>query len=164
MLAGLLDDTNSALESLRELTRGVYPTQLTRAGLVPALRSRLGQVGLASILEVDGSVADRRFTPRVEMAVYFCCAEAAPAMSDRSSVSLGADETSLRLRLRDVEPDQIDLQAIADRVAAVDGSLEESGGGLTVCLPIAQPASSEEDVARAQAPSSRSGPNSALGT
>ena len=36
-------DTNAALEALRELTRGVFPTQLARAGLVPALRSLLAR-------------------------------------------------------------------------------------------------------------------------
>ena len=33
----LVDETNAALEALRELTRGVFPTLLARAGLEPAL-------------------------------------------------------------------------------------------------------------------------------
>ena len=68
--------TNDALESLRELTRGVFPTQLARSGVEPALRSLLARNGLASALHVDASAAGRRFSPRVEAAVYFCCAEA----------------------------------------------------------------------------------------
>ena len=39
----LVRDTNTALESLRELTRGVFPTQLARTGLEPALRSCLSR-------------------------------------------------------------------------------------------------------------------------
>ena len=37
----LLAGVNTSLESLRELTRGVFPTQLARAGVEPALRSFL---------------------------------------------------------------------------------------------------------------------------
>ena len=163
-LGALLDDTNTALESLRELTRGVFPTQLARAGLAPALRSRLGQAGLASILEVEDSAAGGRFEPRVEMAVYFCCAEAAPAMSDDSKATLQAGEAELWLRLRGLEPDRIDLQAIADRVAAVEGSLQVREREVTVWIPTVQPGSRKDEVAVAQASDSRSGPKAALGT
>ncbi len=162
--APLLSDTNSALESLRELTRGVYPTQLSRVGLAPALRARLGQAGLASILEVEDSAADRRFAPRVERAVYFCCAEAAPALSDRSVVLLHADERGLRLHLGGVAVGRVDLQAVADRVAAADGSLTSADDELTVWVPTDQSGAPEEGAASAHASASRSGPNAALGT
>ena len=47
----LVAATNDALESLRELTRGVFPTQLARSGVEPALRSLLARNGLASALQ-----------------------------------------------------------------------------------------------------------------
>ena len=59
--------------------------------------------------------------PRVEMAMYFCCAEAAPALSDRSTVRLSADERGLWLHLSGVAVERVDLQAVADRVAAAAG-------------------------------------------
>ena len=68
----LVASTNTALEALRELTRGVFPTQLARAGLEPALRSFLARSGLARPCTVDQSAAGRRFSARVEAAVYFC--------------------------------------------------------------------------------------------
>jgi hypothetical protein len=163
-LAVLLDDTTSALESLRELTRGVFPTQLSRAGLTPALRSRLGQAGLASILVADHSAADTRFDARVEMAVYFCCAEVVPALSGGSAVLLSVDEHGLWLRLRGVALDRVDLQGVEDRVAAVDGSLESADDELTVRVPAGQAGSPEADPALAHAAASRSGPKAALGT
>src|SRR4051794_1747991 len=71
-----LDDlvltTNTALESLRDLTRGLFPTQLSRPGLEPALRSHLARSGLARTLQVDPTVAGRRFMHAVEAAVYSC--------------------------------------------------------------------------------------------
>ena len=54
----LVAATNDALESLRELTRGVFPTQLARSGVEPALRSLLARNGLASALQV-GAVRGR---------------------------------------------------------------------------------------------------------
>ena len=72
----LVDGTNAALEALRELTRGVFPTQLARAGLEPALRSCLARGGLAGDLRRRPSRPGGGSPPRVEAAVYFCCAEA----------------------------------------------------------------------------------------
>ena len=42
----LIAGTNDGLESLRELTRGLFPSQLARSGLEPALRSLLGRRGV----------------------------------------------------------------------------------------------------------------------
>ena len=92
----LVTATNEALESLRELTRGVFPTQLARSGLEPALRALLARHGLASALRVGASAAGQRFSPRVEAAVYFCCAEASRSASD--------DVSSVELRLTGARP------------------------------------------------------------
>ena len=86
----LVADTNAALEALRELSRGVFPSQLARAGLVPALRSMLARSGGAPTLTVDG-LAGRRFSPRVEAAVYFCCVEATGSGRTASALRLELD-------------------------------------------------------------------------
>ncbi len=57
----LISDTNTALESLRELTRGVFPTQLGRSGVEAALRSMLARSSPGTTLHVDAAVAGRRF-------------------------------------------------------------------------------------------------------
>ena len=59
----LVSSTNTALESLRELTRGVFPTQLAKAGLEPALRSLLGRGGSSPRLSVDPSAAGSASRP-----------------------------------------------------------------------------------------------------
>ena len=47
----LVADTNTALESLRDLSRGVFPAQLARVGLVPTLRSMLARTDGTARLE-----------------------------------------------------------------------------------------------------------------
>ncbi|MCY7401028.1 MAG: hypothetical protein LH477_08730 [Nocardioides sp.] len=131
----LVDDTNAALDSLRELTRGVFPTQLARTGLGPALRSCLSRSGLAPILEMSPDALHQRFSTRVETAVYFCCAEAVRAMSDRSSVAVATDGRALLLRITGVNNDAMDLQSMHDRISAVDGTLTSDGGVLSVRIP-----------------------------
>ncbi len=134
-LEELVDNTNAALDSLRELTRGVFPTQLARTGLGPALRSCLARSGLAAVLELSPDALHQRFSARVETAVYFCCAEAVRAMSDRSSVVVTTDGRALLLRITGVADDAIDLQSMQDRISAVDGALTSHDGVLSVRIP-----------------------------
>lgn len=118
----LVDSTNAALEALRELTRGVFPTQLARSGLEPALRSLLARSGPGATLTVDGA-AGRRFAPRVEAALYFGCVEATRTGSAVSLVELSLAGPELALRITGVDAPAVDLQSITDRVEAVGGSL-----------------------------------------
>lgn len=53
LLAPLIESLNSALEALREITRGVFPAQLARSGLPAALRSLLARSGSAGQLVVE---------------------------------------------------------------------------------------------------------------
>ena len=74
--SALVDSTNTALESLRDLTRGVFPTQLARSGIEPALRSFLGRSDSPAQLLVDASAAGQRFAPGSRPRSYFCSVEA----------------------------------------------------------------------------------------
>jgi len=132
----LVAATNDALESLRELTRGVFPTQLSRSGVEPALRSLLAGNGSASTLHVDASVSGRRFSPRVEAAVYFCCAEAARSASSLSSLELSVTGDDLVLEVAGVSAGEVDLQAIGDRVGAVAGSVTTEPALITLTIPV----------------------------
>ena len=135
----LVADANTALEALRELSRGVFPSQLARAGLEPTLRSMVGRVDHAPTLTVDG-VAGHRFAPRVEAALYFCCVEATRPGAGGNAVRLELAEPDVLLRVDGVDPRGLDLQAITDRLGAVDGSLAVEGRVLLVSVP-ASPAS-----------------------
>ncbi len=121
-LEQLVTETNAALESLRELTHGMFPTQLARSGLPRALRSHLARNGTAATVRVEPS-ADRRFPARVEAAVYFCCVEALRAGSTAAEIDLRMAGDDLVVRIRGVAWGEIDVQSIVDRVEAVDGSL-----------------------------------------
>jgi N-terminal 7TM region of histidine kinase len=132
----LVAATNQALESLRELTRGVFPTQLARSGVEPALRSLLARNGLASALHVGASAAGQRFSPRVEAAVYFCCAEASRSASSLSSVELSVTADDLVLEVAGVSAGDVDLRAIGDRVGAVAGSVTAEPALITLTIPV----------------------------
>jgi hypothetical protein len=135
-LEQLVEKTNAALESLRELTRGLFPTQLARAGLARALGSHLARNGLAAALHVEPA-ADRRFPVRVEAAVYFCCVEALRNGLVAARIDLRFVAEELVVQIRGIARDQIDLQAIVDRVEAAGGRQRlEEAGLLSVSIPV----------------------------
>ncbi len=135
-LEQLVDETNVALESLRALTRGLYPTQLTRAGLARALGTHLARNAQAVALDVEPS-ADRRFPARVEAAVYFCCVEAVRAGSAAVRIELRLVAAELVVQIHGLAAEQIDVPAIVDRVEAAGGRLRFDGAGLlSVTIPV----------------------------
>jgi hypothetical protein len=111
----LVDEVNSGLEALREITRGVFPTQLARTGLR----------ALPPEVVISPSVQGRRFAPRVEAALWSCCMHAATARLD-------LDGDDLVLTLPGVASADEDVH---DRVEAAGGSIQVSGQTLSVRLP-----------------------------
>jgi GAF domain-containing protein len=92
-LAPTMARVTDALEALRRLGHGVFPTQLSRSGLGPALRSLLARTYLAAPLELADEVADRRFPAAVEAAVYFCCDQVAREAAEPFTVRLSCVPT-----------------------------------------------------------------------
>lgn len=134
----MVDTVNAALESLRELTRGVFPTQLERSGLEPALRSLLARSAVAPTLSVDDSAAGRRFGPRVETAVYFCCSEAVLGEPGPTGVELLVAGDHLLVRIAGT-PDGVHPQTGVDRLGAVGGTIRADTDGLTLRVPVGDP-------------------------
>ena len=103
---------------------------LTEGGLRPALAALVDRSNIPAKLT---EVPDRRFPPGVEAAAYFVVAEAltnAARYSDAGAVEVHATQQDGRLRvvIADDGRGEADLlgsgvRGIADRVAAVDGSL-----------------------------------------
>ena len=155
-LEALVADTNSALEELRELTRGVFPTQLARTGIEPAVRSHLTRTDPAPTLHVDESAASLRFPERVETAVYFCCVEA--TRLGPSTMGLSIVGTDLVLEVSGLGQSAADLQPVLDRVEAVGGTLSQADGLLELRIPV------DQEQAADQLSASRSGPSAALAT
>jgi hypothetical protein len=134
----LVADTNRALEALRELSRGVFPAQLARAGLEPALRSMLTRTDSRAALTVDG-VAGRRFPARVEAALYFCCVEATRAGAGVEALRLELEDDAVQLRVEGVDPADLDLRAVTDRLGAVRGTVAWEGRTVRVWVPVPAP-------------------------
>jgi signal transduction histidine kinase len=144
----LVDAATDALEALRDLTRGVFPTVLARSGLGPALSAYVARTGCSARLVMEPSLADRRFSARVEAAAYFCATEALPNDACADEVRLRLDGPDLVVVVRGRRRGDMDLQAMVDRVEALAGTLDvdDPADGvirLTVRIPVqhaAQPA------------------------
>jgi signal transduction histidine kinase len=90
MLKQLKSDADEALDTMRELARGIYPPLLASDGLGPALRAQARKSPVPVDLEFDDVPRQPR---EVEAAVYFCCLEAL------QNVSKYAEASRVRLRL-----------------------------------------------------------------
>ncbi len=171
----LVDRATAALDALRELTRGIFPTILTRAGLGPALSAYVARLGRSGVLDVDASVAGRRFPARTEAAAYFCCTQA--VADSGAHVSLAVVGADLQIEVTRVSAGATDLAAVEDRVEALGGTLELVGDAarpgdvrLLVRLPVGPdgqhtvPTGQRPAAAAAHSWTSRSGPNDPFGT
>jgi signal transduction histidine kinase len=134
LVAQLKADADEALETLRDLARGIYPPLLADKGLVAALESQTRKATLPVTVEADGI---GRYPQEIEAAVYFCVLEALQNVQKYA----GATRAMIRLdhrdgRLRfDVEDDGrgFDLETakkgsgltnMVDRLDALGGSVE----------------------------------------
>lgn len=136
----LLDEADTelaeALSDLRELARGIYPVLLTDAGLGPALTALAERSAVATRI---GEVAAQRLPTAVEQGCYAVATTVLAHADGPAEIDLHVDAVAARLRIR-VEgalPDP--LPGVADRVAALDGSLTLDPGPantLTVTLPL----------------------------
>jgi signal transduction histidine kinase len=145
MLVQIEAETQTALEDLRDLARGIYPPLLADRGLVAALEAQSRKASVPVSVEAD---AVGRYSADVEATVYFCTLEALQnvakyAEADGTLIRLSQSNGSLSFEVvdegRGFDPDAVasgsGLQGMADRLAAVGGSLEirsAPGRGTTV--------------------------------
>jgi signal transduction histidine kinase len=134
LLAEARMQTADALNELRALSRGIAPPILLDRGLEAALASIAARCTVQVDLHI-GLAAGTRLPSSVERTSYFVVSEALANVAKHSGarrvrVSVLRDETLLRL---EVEDDGIGgahpakghgLAGLADRLAAVDGSLK----------------------------------------
>jgi len=145
----LVDEVTAALDTLRELSHGVFPSQLARAGIGPAITSYLSKTKPSVALRLLDGVQGRRFGARAEAAAYFCCVEAVPHCSSDGQVVIQVEAGELVVRIDGIRRDLVDLQRVNDRVEALAGSLDHdpsAGTGVLLLrvpidrMPEAQPA------------------------
>ena len=129
-LGELTELVDAAVKDFRRIVHGVYPATLTDHGL----RAALGNL----VADLPGSPKFSgpelpRFEARYEVGVYFCLAALLEPVTDEVDVRVDlADEDALRIRLSgaDVDWDPGTLEAVRDRVAALDGRLRLGGAQL----------------------------------
>ncbi|MDX6503824.1 MAG: hypothetical protein QOE29_949, partial [Gaiellaceae bacterium] len=138
----------SALDELREMSRGIHPSILSEGGLGPALRALSRRSTIPVELEVT---TERRLAEPIEAAVYFVASEALAnatkhAQASRIDVSLAPRDGGLLLSIRDDGVGGADsgqgsgLVGLHDRVEALGGTLRiESPRGAGTLLVVALP-------------------------
>ena len=145
LVAQLKAETSGALETLRELARGIYPPLLAEQGLAAAVSAHAGKAPGPVEVSTDGV---GRYPAEIETAVYFCCVEAlhnaarhAPGSAVR--ISLAGDRRQVTFTVTDDGPGFAPaavaagsgLQNMSDRLAALGGSCQihpRPGRGTTV--------------------------------
>jgi signal transduction histidine kinase len=134
MLIQIKANADEALQTLRDLARGVYPPLLASNGLAAALKAQAGKVPLPVTVDAVGV---GRYDQETEAAVYFCCLEALQniaksAQAKSAAVRVWTENGRLNLSVVDdgigfdVERSirGSGLQNMVDRMEALSGSLE----------------------------------------
>jgi signal transduction histidine kinase len=144
------EDAGAALEELRVLAHGIYPTVLVERGVPEAVRA----FAMDAPLPVE--VTDHwigRCSPTIEAALYFCSLEAIQNAAKhagtgaRVTVDLDRDGDRIDLSISDDGvgfqagdgSDGIGLVTMRDRIGAVGGELEvvsEPGTGVTLHVTV----------------------------
>jgi signal transduction histidine kinase len=150
-LTQLKGDADEALETLRDLARGIYPPLLAEKGLGVALESQARKATIPVSVDADGL---GRYAQDVEAAVYFSVLEALQnvqkyAQASQATVRLREEGGALRFEVADdgrgfdiaTTARGSGLTNMADRIDALDGDVQltsEPGRGtqLRGSLPV----------------------------
>jgi signal transduction histidine kinase len=139
-LSALERDVDAAIDDLRSLARGIYPNLLVGTGLRDALRATGRGAALPTKVHADRL---GRYSPEIEMTVYFSCSEALQNAAKHAVGATGVtisvwQDRDLHFEVRDdgegfdVErtPYGTGLHNLTDRLAAVGGTMRiESAPG-----------------------------------
>jgi PAS domain S-box-containing protein len=148
-LSRIATGLTDAVAELREISRGIHPAILSRAGLGPALRTLARRSTIPVELDVT---MDTRLPEPIEVAAYYVASEALANAAKHAQaacleVSLATRNGSLLLSIRDDGVGGADsgqgsgLVGLRDRVEALGGTVRidsPPGGGtsLVVTLPL----------------------------
>jgi signal transduction histidine kinase len=159
----LTTDANEAIETLRELARGLYPPILAQDGLLAAVEAQARRTPVP--VEVSGGPLPR-YSQEIEAGVYFCVLEALQnivkhAGATKATVNIGQRDGRLVFWVTDdgrgMDPERArsgsGMQNMRDRIEVLGGELQvesSPGGGtrVTGSIPVtaAEAASAREHV------------------
>ena len=139
LLDSALAEVGQAFVELRELAHGIFPAELTQAGLGPAVAS-LTETSLIPV-ELKCDVTER-LPSAVETAVYVLIAEgllaATESLATSTTVTIGRRDGHIVVN---VVPDRADvftdIARATDRVGAIGGTLHIDVAGLRAEIPCA---------------------------
>jgi signal transduction histidine kinase len=142
----LIDATTTelmtAVQEVRDISRGLHPTILTESGLAAAVEA----LAERTPFPVKADVVDKRFADEVEVAAYYVIAEgltnvAKYARATEAHVEVHEVDGQLVVKVTDngrggADPNQgSGLRGLSDRVAAIGGQLKvtsKRGSGTTL--------------------------------
>jgi signal transduction histidine kinase len=130
LLTSAIDELSESLEELRELARGIHPAVLNH-GLEAALHSLASRTAVKTTVSVD---AAERLPDKVQLAAYFVACEALANVAKYAHATKASVQVSRRngVAVVEISDDGVGgadetagtgLQGLADRVAALDGTL-----------------------------------------
>ena len=141
----LTEDANEAIETLRELARGLYPPILAQDGLLAAVEAQGRRTQVP--VEVAGGPLPR-YSQEMEAGVYFCVLEALQNMvkhANATKATVRIDQRDGRLVFsvtddgRGLDPERVrsgsGMQNMRDRIEVLGGELQVGsppGGGTRV--------------------------------
>lgn len=145
-------DADEALDTLRDLARGIYPPLLADQGLGAALESQARKATLPVEVRADGI---GRYPQDIEAAVYFCCLEALQntqkyAAASKATIRLSETDGNLNFEVEDdgkgfdteTTPRGSGLNNMADRLETLGGAvtIHRGSAGMIVTgrLPVQQ--------------------------
>ncbi|MER7005904.1 DUF4118 domain-containing protein [Dactylosporangium sp. NPDC000555] len=148
-LSRALRSLNTAVDNLREITRGIHPTLLAAGGLPPALKALARRSPVPVDLDLDPRTGPRMPTV-VEVAAYHVVSEALTnaarhARASMVRVQVATRDGTLHLSIRDdgvggADPHRgTGLTALQDRIEALGGNLaitSPTGGGTLLLATI----------------------------
>jgi signal transduction histidine kinase len=134
LLDGSIDELGQSLKELRELARGIHPAALSERGLEPAVRALAARAPVP--VDIVAQAAGR-LPAAVETAAYFVVSEALTNVSkyaqpEHATVRVERVDGQLLVEVSDdgvggaSASDGSGLRGLADRVAALSGTLEVS--------------------------------------
>ena len=134
-LEQLKGDADEALETLRDLARGIYPPLLAEKGLPTALQAQARKATLPITIEADGI---GRYPQDTEAALYFCILEALQniqkyAQASRAAVRLRQDGDQLTVEVADDGRGfVVSTTARGNGLTNMEDQLDALGGNLQV--------------------------------